>query len=256
MRVLLSLFRHMLQWDRPSQIALVLAIVLLMIALVIYANVPDLRTSALVAIIGLTLTIQAVVMWGNRTLVTAYTRAQRLFLAGELAEAGQLLEQEIATIQANNQPVKVDLLVLLGNIHRAQGKIEISEATLREAHQRAPRYHFALYGLGRTLLVKGDFIEAARLIEQALAAGAPDAVNHDLAIARFCQADMRGAQEALERVMPTDDPARKLMAAYITQDAIVPEPEMLLFWNGEYERFAATPYGAFLREFLDAAQTL
>jgi tetratricopeptide (TPR) repeat protein len=254
MRILLSLFRQILKWDRPSQIALALAIVLLVIALIISGNVPDLRTPALVAIIGLTLTIQAIVMWGNRSLVTAYTRAQRLFLAGELREASQVLEQEISELQSNRQPVKVDLLVLLGNVYRNLGQIERSENLLREACQKTPDYHFALYGLGRTLLVKGDFSAASDLIDRAAQTGAPATVLHDLAIAHACMGDLVAAQEILQRVMPTDDPARQLMAAYIGVGQVKPTPDMLVFWQGEYERFSATPYGQFLREFLSTVQ--
>lgn len=254
MGILVGLFQQIREWDRPSQIALALDVVLLMGALVVLGNVPELRTPATGAVIGLVLMLQVIVLWGNRRMVTAFTQAQNLFRAGEIDQARQVLEKHIAEREAKKQGVKVDVLVLLGNLYRVQGAIEASEALLRQANVRAPRYHFALYGLGRTLLVKGEFEQAAALIEQALNSGAPDTVLHDLALARFCMGETSDAREALLRVTPTDDPARRLMAAYINQQEIHLEPEMLLFWQGEYERFAATQYGKFLREFLDAAR--
>ena len=80
-------------WDRSTRIAFGIGIVLLVVALgVLLTSPPDARLPALVGIITLLVVLEITVLWGNRGMISAFTRAQRLYLDGDFAGARDLLE--------------------------------------------------------------------------------------------------------------------------------------------------------------------
>jgi len=86
-------------WDRPAQIALVLALTLLIPALVIAISAPEeLRPAAWFGAGALLITAQIAVMWGGRGMVSAFTSAQRAYLAGDLEKTAALLELSLIHI--------------------------------------------------------------------------------------------------------------------------------------------------------------
>lgn len=259
MRILRSLLREIPKWDTPSQVALVIAIVLLLIDLAILSTVPELQTPALIGAVGLLLAIQAIFMWGNRSLVTPYTQAQRHFIAGEFEQVVTVLKDYIET---EEHPV-IDALVLLGNAYRNLGQLHESEAVLRIALARRSDYHFALYGVGKIRLAKGDYHEAIKHIEKALEHGAPESVRFDLAHALLRAGDEDEAVEILHQLPTFSETYRELFKQYVqhvllntappTQDLI---ESGLPFWEAEVKRFEHTPYGQAIRHDVETIQNL
>jgi tetratricopeptide (TPR) repeat protein len=238
-------------WDRASQLAFVIAIVLLVILFVIVTQLPvESRGGALAAFGGVFLVLELVILWANRGMVTAYTRAQRQFLAGDFEAARVELEGVRATGKADFKA-----LTLLGNTYRQLGAVDQSAMILREALQLAPDQHFPLYGFGRTLLVSGAYAEAAETIRSALDRGAPPVVQAELGEALYRQGGEDQAKSALDQAsqLPAvaNDPPRRLMVHYLRyrlgQAEIPPIAlvgEGFAYWQATAERFRHTPYGA------------
>lgn len=156
----------------------------------------------------------------------------------------------------HDTPDDVNMLTLLGNTYRQLGDVDSSERVLTDAVKLKQNTHFALYGFGRTLLVKGQYSNAADAFRSALDAGAPPIAWLDYAEALYrAGADnpvlleaLRNGQEAALR-----EPHRALLAAYLEHrvgDAPTPAPSLvsqgLAYWQANAERFAHTPYGAAL----------
>jgi hypothetical protein len=81
------------QWERPTQIGLLIGVILLIPALVLAAAGPDnLRQPAIIGTMGLTIAIQVIIMWANRGMVTDFTKAQRFYRDGEFQQARSILE--------------------------------------------------------------------------------------------------------------------------------------------------------------------
>ncbi|MEL7433428.1 MAG: tetratricopeptide repeat protein, partial [Chloroflexota bacterium] len=179
LRILYNLGREIKNWDKASQIALAIALILFVLDIIVLATVPELQTQAAIGGVGLMLAIQAIVMWGNRNLVTAFTQAQRLFIVGEFAQAATVLEDHIAE---EEHPV-IDTLVLLGNIYRNLGKLDASRNILEQALERRADYHFALYAYGKTALAQGEYDTAIMYFQQAIDNDAPDVIAFDLVLA-------------------------------------------------------------------------
>ena len=247
-----QLFRQIRNWDRPSQIALAVALAWIIIVMGIIGFGPqDIRQTAFIALIGLIVIMQGVVLWGNRGMVTPFTQAQRHFLNGEFDEACNLLEEQRAAGQAD-----IKALTLLGNTYRQLGRLDQSENVLQEALQEGPEHYFPLYGFGRTLLAKGHYADAVTYIRRALDAGAPAPVQFDLAHALYRQGDRDTARTLLEAVRSeVEEPHRMLMIAYLRYRLGAAEPPSailieagLSYWEASARRFSHTPYG----EALDA----
>lgn len=245
LRILYNLSREIKNWDRASQIALAIALVLLVVTIIVLFTVPNLQTQATIGGIGLTLAIQAIVMWGNRNMVTPYTQAQRHFMAGEFEQAASVLETHLA----DDTDAGVDALVLLGNTYRNLGKLEDSSHTLSRALARRPNYHFALYGYAKTMLAIGDYPAAQFTIAKALEHGAPPSIQFDAVLAMYLQGDTLALKEQLQNMPPLDEPYRQLFLTYIEapQDLSALDETIqeagIAFWQAEAERFAHTPYG-------------
>jgi tetratricopeptide (TPR) repeat protein len=244
------LVRRFRAWDRPSQLALLIALLLLVITFLalIFGGV-NLRQPALLGFIGLVIMMQFIFMWGNRGMVTPFTQAQRYYLAEDFAAARQVLEESLSSGKPDAQS-----LTLLGNTYRQLGLLDKSEKVLTKALELRPSDHFPLYGIGRTLLVKGLFAQAADKMRQALEAGAPPIVQLDLAEALYRQGLDDQARFALTKVVSLDqEPHRALLTAFMLYRLKGGDPPMpalvaagLPYWQDNALRFQATPYGQML----------
>ncbi len=251
----LSFVSQIRNWDKSSQVAFALALVLLLAMIGVAAFGPiGLRQPAVIGIAGLFITAQIIIMWGNRGMVTPYTTAQRHFMAGDFEASRGILEELRATGKAD-----ANALTLLGNVYRQLGMLDQSEAVLREALDIRPKHHFPLYGFGRTLLAKADYSEAANIIRQAIEAGAPPIVQFDLGHALYRQGQEDEVRALLETVSPlAEEPFRVLMIRYLLYrlDAgelpVVEQIEAgLPYWRASAERFRHTPYGETLAKDVD-----
>jgi tetratricopeptide (TPR) repeat protein len=255
-----SFWRQVRSWERPAQWALALAFGLLGLdILAIIAGPTNWRQPALIGLFGLVVMIQLIFMWANRGMLTTFGKAQRHYLNEDFAEACHLLETERAVGRANARS-----LTLLGNAYRQRGLLSESEAALREALALQPNAYFPLYGFGRTLLIQGQYAEAAQALEAAWQQGAPAAVRVDAAEAYYRSGDASQAQAHLEAVMPAvTEPQRVLMGRYLLYrltPAAAPMPAEieagLPYWQAHAERFRHTPYGQSLAEDVQVLQTL
>lgn len=261
MGLLIDLFRQIRTWEKSAKLALVLALMLLVILVAMAMNAPDdFRHLMWFSVAALVLVVQFVVLWGNRTMIAPYTQARRQFMAGDFVGARDTLR---AYLDEREQP-SVDALVLLGNTYRNLGQLEDSEAILRKALAMKPSCYFVLYGLGRTLLVRGDYPGAAALIDRALQSGAPSAVLFDLGHAQYRMQDRR-AQETLRQIIVSlpEETHRQLMAHWwLHQMDGIEKPDAALiavglpFWMAETERFNRTPYGQALQRDVQALRSL
>src|SRR5690606_30377814 len=211
MRILIGLLRAIPKWDIATQIALLIAIVLLIIDVIVLSTVPDLQTQSLIGAVGLLLAIQGIFMWGNRNMVTPFTQAQRHFIDGDFEQAVSVLKQYI---DDEKQPI-IESLVLLGNAYRNLGQLHESESVLRIALARQQNYHFALYGVAKIRLVKGDYGEAIKHLETALNNGAPDVIRFDLAQALLRSGREDEALSIFREFIHALDAFRALFAQYV-----------------------------------------
>ncbi len=241
---LVSRLRHdFAAWDRATRLAFVIGVSLLIIAVIITVVAPlDSRLPLLVGAGLLLIVTEATILWGNRGMVSAYTRAQRMYMEGNLEGARDLLESVRPKANAR-------LLTLLGNTYRQLGDLAQSEVVLSEAVDKAPKHYFSFYGFGRTLLSEGRYTEAAEMIRRALDLGAPPVVQVDLAEVYY---RLNQADEALTALQnaDTNEPPRALMVSYLRYrlgHAPPPSPELVsegvAYWQAMAERFRATPYG-------------
>lgn len=250
------------EWDRASQIAFGLALVLwVLIGIVLLIGPPaNLRQPALIGFGGLIIMMQVITMWANRGMVTAYTQAQRHYLAGELEQAANILEAERAS-----RKLYVRSLTLLGNTYRQLGDLDSSETVLREALTLQPDHNFPLYGFGRTLLVQGNYDEAVAVIQQAIEANAPALVHFDLGEALLYAGQTEAAVTAFEASLPAlaDDSDRLTMARYLLHQSghgDMPDAESLTaalpYWQATATRFQQTPYGRSLGDVVRMMQAM
>ncbi len=247
MMLLLNILRQMRDWDRPSRLGFLIALILMLPALALLAvGPPSLRLPSGIGLAGLIIVAQLIVMWANRGMVAPYTLDQRCFRAGDFEQARDLLRG----LLESGTRVHPDVLVLLGNTYRHLGDLDSSESVLRQAVDAQPDYHFSSYGFGRTLLAKGDYAAAADYIDRALAQGAPPVVRFDLAHCYYRSQDARLDRDLLQQIAShSDEPHHQLMAALmLTTDAQrSPDPALieagLPFWQAEVQRFETTPYG-------------
>lgn len=265
---MIRLTKHVLQrqfpqWERSSQVAFVLGILLMIGLLILSGIVPeDQRAFALVAAGGVLLAVQAVVMWANRGMITPYAQAQKHYMAEAYPEARAILE----TLAEAETP-DMRTLTLLGNTYRQLGLLSESKQTLTKALQLAPNHQFPLYGLGRTLLIEGDYQGAASTLAHTIEAGAPAPMRVDLAEAYYRIGDHQAAAALLEtldqqRNMLEDDPQRLLWVDYL-RFRLGGEPPYariiatgLPYWQKTAQHFSQTPYGADLMQDIVILQQL
>ncbi|MEP7291200.1 MAG: tetratricopeptide repeat protein [Chloroflexota bacterium] len=241
-------------WERSTRIGFGIGVILLLVALVTALTVPsEVRIPVLGGAGALLLVIEVTVLWGNRGMISAFTRAQRLYLDGDFEAALELL-------QAVRPKADARALTLLGNTYRQLGRLAESEAVLSEAVDKAPNHYFPIYGFGRTLLSEGRYDEAVVSIRRALELGAPPAVQADLGEAYFRLKRADEAAAALQRA-DISEPHRALMVGYLLSqlsEAPPPTPDVvqagLAYWQATAERFRDTPYGSALERDVDEMQ--
>lgn len=245
-------WREFRNWDRASQMAFGIALLLLILAAVTLAVGPEtVSQPALIGFVGLVIAAQAIFMWANRGMVTAYTQAQRLYLAGDFEAACALLENGRAAGKANFRA-----LTLLGNAYRQRSLLDESETVLREALALQPDHHFSLYGFGRTLLIQGRYAEAAQVFQQALAVGAPPVAQLDAADACYRNGQLDEARRLVEAILPAAlEPHQHLLRQFLLYRLAAiqaPEPAIvsagLVYWQAQVERYRQTPYGRALAD--------
>jgi tetratricopeptide (TPR) repeat protein len=244
------LFRSFRTWERTSQLSMLLDLGLLVLTmLVALFGPPALRQPALIGFFGLVVVAQIIFMWSNRGMVTAYTQAQRAYLAEDFETARRLLEPQAAEAKAD-----VKALTLLGNTYRQLGLLDKSEQVLTKALALRPEDHFPLYGFGRTLLVQGHYAEAAEALQHAVEAGAPPIAQVDLGEALYRAGEPTRALTALRAASQLQqEPHRALLVGYLLNrlGAAVDVPllaDALDYWREQAERYRSTPYGAALAE--------
>jgi tetratricopeptide (TPR) repeat protein len=152
----------------------------------------------------------------------------------------------------------------LGNTYRQLGRLDDSYEVLTKALDLRPSDPFPLYGIGRTLLVKGLYAEAADILNRALAAGAPPLVALDRAEALYRQGVYDQAQALLvaHRALATE-PHRVLMADYLLYRLGAGDAPArsrveagLPYWQDHARRFHDTVYGQSLLEDVRHLETL
>lgn len=252
-RITTAVFTQFRAWDGASRSAFILALVLFVVVLVLGGRVPpEQRTAVWIGLIGLLVVMQGIFLYANRHMVTDVTRAQRMILAGEYADA-------IALLEPARHAEKPDprALVLLGNAYRMSGDTVQSLEILTKAVQIAPHLQFARYSIGRTLMANGQYADAAEAFGAALERGAPEFVQVDLAEAR-----MRAGLPVAEVAVKDGESHVTLMAALIAWTGGGAAPAVDLIERGlepiarNAERFAHTPYGAALQADVNALNAL
>ncbi|MCA0452646.1 MAG: tetratricopeptide repeat protein [Chloroflexi bacterium] len=246
------LFSRFRAWERSTQVAFILALILLLVSFGVFSTSSEtLRQNALIGVVGLIFALQVIFMWGNRTMVTAFTQAQRRYLAGDFAGTRQILEQFHDTGKAN-----MSSLTLLANTYRQLGDLEKSEEIVKKALALRPFDHFPLYSFGRTLLIRGLYTQAVEVIQQAIDADAPTIVYFDLGEALYRAGNMEAAAAALQRAQHEDqEPFRLLMTVYLLyrmQLGDAPPGQLvnagIAYWAELASRFQNTPYGQTLAD--------
>lgn len=235
-------------YEPAARIGLVTAGLLIIFVMGVFFLGPEqVRLPALIGLLALFISAQAIVLWANRGMVTALTAAQRHYLAGDFERAIAVLEEERTRGKADSRA-----LTLLGNAYRQLGRLQESHTVLSEAVDKSPNHHFSLYGFGRTLLFEGEYERAADMFSRALAAGGPAAIRVDLAEAYYRGGALGSAQSALLEIGDGayEEAHRELLAQYLRHrllNAAFPSQAVieqgLPFWQAVAERTAHTPYG-------------
>jgi Tfp pilus assembly protein PilF len=190
-------------------------------------------------------------MWGNRTMVTAFTQAQRRYLAEDFIGARDILVQHLASSKAD-----VNTLTLLANTYRQLGMLDKSEEIVKKALALRPFDHFPLYSFGRTLLIRGLYAQAVDTLRQAIQAGAPSIVEFDLGEALYRNGEFDASAGVLQRVRnPQQEPFRLLMTDYLLYKIGISDiPNAvevsagIVYWQELANRFQMTPYGQILAD--------
>lgn len=200
---------------------------------------------------------------GERTTTHPELRtAQQEFMQGKFQAVIERLEQTTAFELPDN--VLAAMLTLQGNAYRQLGQLDLSEGILQDAVQLQPDDHYPLYGLGRTLLVMGNYTEAQKYLSQALAQGAKKTTRAELALAQhygnWPVSDVFEVARQAGKMMRLE-PYRALMVNFmlyqfygaentpntqqqqVARDIMRNTQQGLAFWQAEAERFSLTPYG-------------
>jgi tetratricopeptide (TPR) repeat protein len=229
----------------------------------------------LVALMGMSQI--AVLFWGNRQQQSPLVVARREFLRGNFDLAAQVLEENVKAMREQNQTPDSDMLTLLGNTYRQLNRLDDSETCLRESVSLNPTDKLGLYGLGRTLLVKGDYQAAADCIDAALNNGARKVVKAELALARYYDGGNRDqivkTLQAAARLLNLEN-YRALLVNYLLYNELheqsqVNERELIttkkvmkkmasgmIYWEKQAAQYADTDYGRRLAQDVATLKTL
>lgn len=192
----------------------------------------------------------------------ALRAAQQDFMQGDFESVIERLNE--ATSGEIADGTRVQMLTLQGNAYRQLGQLAESLDVLQTAVQLDAINPFPLYGLGRTLLVMGNYAEAENYLGQALTNGAKKSIRADWLLAQY-YAEL-DADELLKSALQASknlrmEAHRTLMVNYVlyqlysaqnppnqgqrelAQNIMNNTQTGLAFWTAEAERFSATDYG-------------
>lgn len=251
--VIVHIIKQFRLWDKPTQVAFVMAIILAVPALILSVTGDEtIRGYAVISLMASLFMAQLIFLWANRGLVNEYTRAQRHFLRGEFDEVIAIL-----TAHLQNKPKDVQVMTLLGNAYRQLGNLQASHAVLLEAVNIQPMNYFPLYGFGRTLLVAGQFSDALAIFQKTLKAGGHAITYFDMGEAAYFGGDFEIAHEALTRGLAEkagDENRVWLAQTLLSHLDNTPRPTLpddsRVYWTKQATLFENTPYGGALKTLL------
>lgn len=243
-----DLYKRLPEWDRSSRLSFYVAVILLALLLLAGFVGPDaIKLPARLGAFGLLLTLQLVILWGNRRAISPYHEAQQHYIRGEYESARDLLEPIPDTRRGS-----VDVLALLGNCYRQLGQFDLAGLAIDRALQIKPDYHYALYAAGKLNLVLGDYARACDFIERAYSLGAPDVLNFDLGQACYYLGEHSKAAAYLGKfcMLSFEEPAKTMLAMRYLSILTNSQPpsaesirESVAYWQEEAERYRQTDYG-------------
>lgn len=214
------------------------------------------QLAAVLALVALLILVQGYILWKLWQQGSVFREARDAYLRGDFEGAARLLEAG-----RGDRTLDPAAETLLGNAYRQLGRLEESERVLRSAYQAEPRAPLPAYGLGRTLLVRGQYAEAASLIADALANRGRPVILADLGLAQYRAGMWSEAKASLQEAVGLElEPHRALMAHYLLwrlqerpadgalRAVLEPFRDGLDVWRAEAERFAGTSYGVALSE--------
>ena len=278
MRLLRAILQQVKYWDVPTRLAFYTALGLMVpVALAASYGPESARTPAIVGFIGLVFAVQSIVLWGNRHMVTAYTRAQRAYRDGRMEETIDILEawwREADDGSGRFGTLRdVDALVLLGNTCRNLALLDRSREVLAEAIRHQPEYYFSLYGFARTLLVSGNFEQSVPYFRRAIEKRNSPPIALDLATASYFTGQPADAVKLLKTGYEWQNAYQTLWAGWLLKqcgdetdtlsdgrestvqtqasvDAV--RQDGIAFWQAEVGRFGDTNYGRLVASELSA----
>lgn len=262
------MFEQLRYLDRRVIASGLLALVIALGLLTLTLFGPDAaRLGAAVGLIGLLVAMQVAILFFRPADRSPFGQARAAFAADDFVGAAAQLEQMIAV-----KPT-VRALTLLGNSYRQLGRLDDSQARLEQALALSPKNAFALYGMGRTQLARGNFDAAADWFDKALAAGAPAPVACDLGLAEYLAGNEEAALKTLQKTtrILQIEPYRALIASAIlyhllkqnhsaasaqAEANIRHSTDGLAYWQAEVERHYDTPYGQALAQIVEEVEGL
>ena len=177
--------------------------------------------------------------------------ARQHFMAGEFEKTIAMLEPMV------QEHPDAATLALLGNAYRQRAAIAKSKAALQQAVELEPNNKLALFGLGKTLLIEGQYTSAVDYIQQALDNDGRKTIRAELAQALYYagrnpEEVIIAAQQA-SRVLNLEQ-HRTLFINYLLYNLADHEKELaerlirnhaegLAYWEAEARRFAQYDYG-------------
>lgn len=190
-------------------------------------------------------------LWNGDPMGSALVAARRFYMQGDFAAAARALEQ------IDQEKADAAMLALLGNTYRQMKRLQDSEEILRQAFVRFSTDKLVLYGLGRTLLVRGQYEEAIMMIERALQNAGRNHILVELAQAQYYAGydknTVAATAQRASRVLNLEQ-YRTLYVNFLLYNLVQAEKEAarriitmnrdgLTYWQSEARRFADEPYG-------------
>ncbi|NDJ86424.1 MAG: tetratricopeptide repeat protein [Chloroflexi bacterium] len=243
-----------------------------LIVVVVGLRGPEDSFPLVVGLVGVMAVLQALMLFGPANGSPALQQARSLYRRGRFVDVIDVLEQYLATEESEDAAVKVQTLTLLGNTYRQVGSLAESEARLRSAVELAPEDKQALYGLGRTMLARGEYQRAVRHIEASLENGQRPAVRAELALAMYYAEGQFDSLVKFTRkashLWNLED-YRTLILNYLLYNLVDDDHEReiaqrvcqntvrgVAYWESQARRYADTDYGRRLAADVVAIKTL
>lgn len=128
MRFIINQIRLLTYWDTATRLSLFMAMGLIVVMLILLSVGPqNLRTPAAIGLVGLVISTQVIVMWGNRFLLNPTTAVNNMLVNGQYDKARRFLNNLIQQSSANTIPLRL----LLAEVCINQGDMEAAHAELQ-----------------------------------------------------------------------------------------------------------------------------